>query len=595
MEIENLIDNYIDKKDWKVNANSEIFYHLQGLYKRITDEASEHYWLNKVFNSEERELHKNKDIHIHKCSSLSAYCVGWDLEDILLSGFTGVVGNVSSKPAKHFSAAQGQIVNFFYTLTNEAPDGACALSSFDTYLAPFIFYDKISRTEIRQSLQEFLFNMNVPTKAGGQVVFSNISLDLRIPIHLKDKPVIIGGKYMDRVYGDFQAEADMFNTILAELFVEGDGNGRAFSWPIPTYSIGKDFDWESPPIEAIGRMTAKYGVPYFANYVNSDMKPEDAVSMCCRLRLDKRELLKKGGGLFGANPLTGSIGYVSLNLPRIGIIAENNWNAYYKRLEYLIDVSHTVLQKRRIFIENLTEKGFYPYSKFYLRQVKERTGKFWSNHFNTIGIVGMHESLINMSSEGLDTEKGVELAKDIMNFINDKISKLQIESGILYNLEASPAEETVYSMALKDKELFGTKARYISDKNSDVFYTNSTALPVNAVGDLFEALDLQDELQSLYTGGTVFHIFLGEEIDSGMSAINLIRNITENYKMPYITITPTFSICPEHGYIKGQVERCHRCDSVTEIYSRVVGKIAPISRWNLGKRSEFKSRKLFSV
>jgi len=591
------INSYVGKKDWKINIDSSIDYHLQGMYKNIVNEISEKYWMNEVYTGEMRRLHDNKDFHIHKSSSISAYCVGWDLQDLLLVGFKGVAGNVECKPPKHFGVALGQLMNFLYTLTNEAPDGAVAVSSLDTYMAPFIRYDDLDFEKVKQALQSFVYNMNMPTKSGGQVVFSNITLDLKVPEDMKDQPVIIGGKLQKEKYGDYQEEMDMFNKALAEVYIEGDAKGRAFTFPIPTYNISKDFDWANKSYDGIWEMTAKYGIPYFANFVNSDMSPEDARSMCCRLRIDNRQLHKRGGGFFGANPLTGSIGYTTINLPRIGFLTKGNKEEFFKRLEYLMKVSRNALTLRRNLVEDFTEKGLYPYSKFYLRQVKEKTGKYWTNHFSTIGIIGMNEACLNFFDKDIASKEGQKFANEVLSFMNKKLLQYQEESDELYNLEASPAEGTSFSMAKKDKELYPeiivANEKEVKKCGADPYYTNSTQLPVNYTDDIFEALDLQDELQSKYTGGTVFHAFLGERLSGVEETKALIKKITSGYKLPYITLTPTFSVCQTHGYLSGEHFKCPVCKKDALVYSRVVGKIAPVQRWNSGKQSEFKDRKEF--
>lgn len=599
MDIASQVDGYLDRADWKVNENSEIDYTLQGLYKYISDEVSEKYWMNEVYTSEMRDLHENADFHIHKSSSLSSYCVGWDLQDLLLSGFQGVPGNVSSGPAKHFRSALGQLVNFMYTLTQETPDGAVAISAFDTYLAPFIRADKLEYDEVKQGIQEFIYNMNVPTKVGGQVVFSNITLDLECPEYMKTQPVIIGGRYQETTYGQYQPEMDMINKALTEVYTKGDRNGRAFTWPIPTYNITKGFDWDNKNLEGLWEMTAKYGIPYFSNFVNSDMNPEDARSMCCRLRIDNRELHKRGGALFGSNPLTGSIGYVTINMPRLGYNYKGDKKAYLARLGYLMDKASESLQMRRELIENMTEKGLYPYSKFYLRNVKEKSGKYWSNHFNTIGLVGMNESCINFLGKDITTPEGQAFTLEVMDFMNKKMVEYQVKTGVMYNLEASPAESTAYKLAKNDKrtypDIIVANEKDVIENDAEPYYTNSTQLPVEFTDDIFEALDLQDEIQTKYTGGTVFHGFLGERMSSGEEVKKLVKKVTENYKLPYFTITPTFSVCESHGYISGEHFECPTCGKEARVYSRVVGKIAPVQRWNLGKKAEFKDRNEFVV
>lgn len=592
------INTYINKKNWKTHADDQIDYHLQGLYKNITNEASEIYWMNEVFDDEMRGLHQAGDLKIHKVTAISPYCVGWDLYDLICVGFQGVSGNVTSAPPKHLASALGQLVNFMYTLTNETPDGAVAISSFDTLLAPFVKYDKLTYKEVEQNVQEFVYNMNVPTKSGGQVVFSNITLDLVCPSHLKNESVVIGGIPQKEKYGDFAKEMDMINSALTSVYTKGDARGRVFTWPIPTYNITKDFNWDNKNISGIWEMTAKYGVPYFANFINSDMSPDDARSMCCRLRIDNRELRKRGGGLFGSNPLTGSIGYLTINLPRLGYLYKGNKRQLYKRLNYLLKISHKILMKRREVCENFADKGLYPYSAFYLRNVKKKTGKYWINHFNTIGIIGMNECCLNYMNKDLHTEEGQNFAKEMLDFINGKLKEFQLKTGILYNLEASPAESTSYELALKDKKIYpdiivANEENY--QKGAEPYYTNSTHLSVKYTDDLFDALDHQDELQSRYTGGTVFHVFLGERINSGEQAKLLVRKIAENYKLPYFTITPTFSICDSHGYLRGGHFKCPECNEECKVYSRVVGKISPIQRWNPGKKEEFKDRKTYSV
>ncbi len=599
LDVGKQINSYVDRQDWKLNIDSSIDYHLQGLYKNIVNEVSERYWMNEVYTEEMRTLHENKDFHIHKSSSISAYCVGWDLQDLLLVGFRGVEGNVECTPPKHLSTALGQLANFLYTLTNEAPDGAVAISSFDTYMAPFIRKEKLSYKRVKQALQSFIYNMNMPMKSGGQVVFSNVTLDLKVPKPMREESVIIGGEPQDSKYGEYQEEMDMFNQALAEVYTEGDAKGRAFTFPIPTYNITGDFDWDNKAYDGIWEMTAKYGIPYFANFVNSDMSVEDARSMCCRLRIDNRQLHKRGGGFFGANPLTGSIGYTTINLPRIGYMYQGDKKGFYKRLRYLMDVSKQVLTLRRKLVEDLTERGMYPYSRFYLRSVKERSGSYWSNHFSTIGIIGMNEACINFLGKDIATEEGQVFANEVLDYINQVLIDYQEEGEELYNLEASPAEGASYSMAKRDKELYPNikvgNEKDLSDPNVRPYYTNSTHLPVGYTDDIFEALDLQDGLQSKYTGGTVFHAFLSERLNSGDEAKRMVQKITDNYTLPYVTLTPTFSICTEHGYISGEYFLCPECNRETLVYSRVVGKITPVQRWNAGKQSEFNDRREYSV
>lgn len=590
LDIENTVDQYIGKMDWRVNENSNMSYSLQGLNNHISTAVISKYWLNKIYPKEVAEAHINGDFHLHDLGVLGVYCCGWDLRDLLLNGFTGVEGKVASKPAKHFRSALGQIVNFFYTLQGEAA-GAQAFSNFDTYLAPFIYYDKLTYSDVKQALQEFVFNTNVPTRVGFQSPFTNITLDLVPPSTLKDEPVIVGGQIMDKTYKEFQREMDMFNMAFAEVMMEGDAKGRIFSFPIPTYNITKDFDWDSPVVDKIMEMTAKYGLPYFSNFVNSDMKPEDARSMCCRLRLDNRELRKRGGGLFGANPLTGSIGVVTINLPRIGYLSKSE-DEYFERLARLMDIAKTSLEIKREVLEDLTKKGLYPYSRFYLRDIYARYGEYWKNHFNTIGIVGMHESLLNFMGVGIDTKEGREFAIKVLDFMRERIRKYQEETGILYNLEATPAEGTSYRLARKDKQMFPD---IITSGKDEPFYTNSTQLPVDYTDDIFTALDHQEELQIRYTGGTVLHGFVGEKIDDIQVCKEIVKKIAYNYRIPYYTITPTFSVCPDHGYISGEHFSCPTCGRECEVYSRVVGYYRPVQCWNKGKQEEFKFRKEYKI
>lgn len=590
MDIEKMVDEYIGKLDWRVNENSNMSYSLQGLNNHIASTITANYWLNKIYPKEVRDAHVNGDLHIHDLSLLSVYCCGWDLKDLLISGFTGVEGKVQSRPPKHFRSALGQIVNFFYTLQGEAA-GAQAFSNFDTYLAPFIYYDKLSYKEVKQSLQEFIFNINVPTRVGFQTPFTNITMDLVVPDILADEPVIIGGKAMNRSYKEFQKEMDMLNMAFAEVMMEGDANGRIFTFPIPTYNITKDFDWESPVIDKIMEMTAKYGLPYFSNFVNSDLNPEDARSMCCRLRLDNRELRKRGGGLFGANPLTGSIGVVTINMPRIGYLS-NSKEEFFERLGKQMDIARKSLEIKRKVLENMTEMGLYPYSKFYLRDIKKRFGSYWQNHFNTIGLIGMNEALLNFMGCGITSEKGRNFAIEVLDFMRNRLEDYQIESNYLYNLEASPAEGASYRLAKKDKEFY----KDIITAGGDVpYYTNSTQLPVDFTDDIFTALDLQDELQTKYTGGTVFHGFIGESISDPKVCKELVKKIAYNYRLPYYTITPTFSICDNHGYISGEHFNCPQCGNECEVYSRVVGYYRPLQNWNEGKKKEFADRKEFVI
>lgn len=591
-----LMESYIKKADWKVNENSNMSYSLQGLNNYISSDITSEYWLNKIYPPNIRDAYYDGDIHIHDLSLLSVYCVGWDLQDLLREGFRGVTGKVESSAPKHFRSALGQIVNFFYTLQGEAA-GAQAMSSFDTLLAPFIREDNLSYKEVKQALQEFVFNINIPTRVGFQTPFTNITMDLNVPDTLKDSPVLIGGEYKEQTYGKFQKEMDMLNSAFAEVMMAGDAKGRVFTFPIPTYNITKDFDWSNPNLENIWKMTGKYGIPYFSNFVNSDMDPEDARSMCCRLRLDNRELRKRGGGLFGANPLTGSIGVVTVNLPRIGYFAKDE-SEFFEKLDKFVQFSADSLQIKRKVLEQFTEKNLYPYSKFYLRQVKEKTGVYWSNHFSTIGILGMNEACINFLGEDIATKAGNAFAIKVMDHLRQTISKLQETTNEIFNLEATPAEGTTYRFAKIDKKKYpdiicANEEDYQQGK--EPFYTNSTHLPINYTDDIFEALELQDNLQTKYTGGTVQHLFLGEEVKDTNVVKNVINKVSKTYRLPYFTLTPTFSVCPSHGYIAGEHAQCEQCNSQTEVYSRVVGYLRPVGQWNLGKQTEFCMRKEYKI
>lgn len=586
-----LVDDYLEELDWRVKENSNMSYSLQGLSNHISSAIQANFWLERIYTKEIKDAHNNADLHIHDLGLLSVYCCGWDLKDLLLKGFTGVPGKIACSPAKHFRSALGQAVNFFYTLQGEAA-GAQAFSSFDTYLAPFIRYDKLSYYEVKQAMQEFIFNMNIPTRVGFQTPFTNITLDLRPSGTLAEEAVIIGGVYMNEKYKDFQFEIDMFNKAFAEVMMEGDSDGRIFTFPIPTYNITKDFDWDNPNYVPIWEMTAKYGVPYFSNFVNSDMNPDDVRSMCCRLRIDNRELIKRGGGLFGSNPLTGSIGVVTINLPKIGYTS-NNKREFFKKLNALMIIAKKSLITKREVLEELTEKGLYPYSKFYLHDIHTRFGKYWKNHFNTIGINGMNEALQNLIGKDINSQEGLELSIEIMDFMRDKIQKYQDETGEIFNLEATPAEGTAYRFAKHDKKEFGDIIT--ANESGEPFYTNSTHLPVQATDDPFEALEHQDNLQTKYTGGTVLHLFLGERISDYNVVKTLVKKVASNYKLPYFSITPTFSICPVHGYLAGENHSCPQDGMKCEVYSRIVGYLRPVQQWNKGKVEEFKQRVVYKA
>ena len=590
-----LVEQYLNKSDWQVRENSNMSYSLQGLNNYISSEISKNYWLNKIYPENIRMAHTNGDFHIHDLNILSVYCVGWDLFDLLMKGFTGVEGKISSKPPKHFRSALGQVVNFFYTLQGEAA-GAQAFSNFDTLLSPFIRYDNLTYKEVKQALQEFLFNINVPTRVGFQTPFTNITLDLKVPSHYAKQAIIIGGKPQQETYQEFQKEMNVFNKAFLEVMSEGDAGGRVFTFPIPTYNITKDFDWDSDTNKLLWEVTGKYGLPYFSNFINSDMKPEDARSMCCRLRIDNRQLEKRGGGLFGANPLTGSIGVVTINLPRIGHI-EKNKKDFLKKLGELMILAKNSLEIKRKVLEKFTDSNLYPYTKYYLRNIKNHYGNYWKNHFSTIGLVGMNEAVQNLYGKDITLPQGQKFAKDTLDFMREILATFQVETGNNYNLEATPAEGTSFRLALSDQKKY-ENAIFANGKGKEVknpFYTNSTHLPVNFTDDIFEALELQDDLQTKYTGGTVVHFFLGERIEDGMSIKNLVKKICESYRLPYFTLTPTFSVCPNHGYISGEVPVCDKCHSTCEIYSRIVGYLRPVNQWNDGKRAEFDIRKTYKI
>jgi anaerobic ribonucleoside-triphosphate reductase len=588
-----LVDQYLNKTDWRVNENSNMAFSLQGLNNYVSSEVSKVYWLNEIYSPEIREAHIQGDFHIHDLNILSVYCVGWDLYDLLAEGFRGVWGKIESKPARHLRSALGQIVNFFYTLQGEAA-GAQAFSNLDTLLAPFIRFDGLGYKGIKQALQEFIFNINVPTRVGFQTPFTNVTLDLTIPDYYADQCVIIGGVPQETTYGEFQKEMDLFNRAFLEVMAEGDAGGRVFTFPIPTYNIIKEFEWENPILDNLWEMTAKYGVPYFSNFVNSDMDPEDARSMCCRLRIDNRELEKRGGGLFGSNPLTGSIGVVTLNMPRIGYLSSTE-EEFCRRLKGLMILAKESLEAKRKVLERFTDGGLYPYTRYYLRNVKERFGEYWKNHFSTIGLVGMNEACRNFLGKTIGDTEGRELTLRILDFMREQLLDFQGETGNNYNLEATPAEGTSYSLARIDKERYPDIVVAGNGDREKSFYTNSTHLPVNFTDDVFEALDLQDSIQQKYTGGTVLHIYVGERITNPGSIRSLIQKICNNYHIPYFTFSPTFSVCPTHGYLHGELDICPKCGEECEVYSRIVGYLRPLKQWNRGKQEEFKMRKMFKV
>jgi len=589
-----LIENYLERLDWKVQENSNMSYSLQGLNNYISSEVSKTYWLNKIYTQEVRRAHQNGDLHIHDLGLLSVYCVGWDLQDLLRTGFKGAPGKAESSPSKHFRSALGQVVNFFYTLQGEAA-GAQAFSSFDTLLAPFIRYDKLSGREVKQALQEFVFNLNVATRVGFQTPFTNLTMDLQPPKTLRDQPVIIGGKPQEELYSDFQEEMNLLNQAFLEVMSEGDAKGRVFTFPIPTYNITPEFDWEAPGLERLWEVTAKYGLPYFSNFVNSDLSPDDARSMCCRLRLDTRHLEKRGGGLFGANPLTGSIGVVTINLAAIGFQAESEED-FFQRLDGLMEIARTSLETKRKVLEQFTAKGLYPYTSFYLRDVKKRFNTFWENHFSTIGLIGGNEACLNLLGYDIGSESGRDFAGRVLDHMRDTLARFQEETGNHYNLEATPAEGTGFRLASLDAKRFpDMQSTLTCPDDGTPIYANSTQLPVNYTDDIFEVLALQDELQTKYTGGTVLHAFMGEAAADPTAVRSFVKTVCSNFRLPYFTVTPSFAICPSHGYLRGEVDMCPTCNEKTEVYSRVVGYMRPVDQWNKGKQAEFAARSHYRV
>ncbi len=585
-----LVDRYLDKLDWQVYENANMTYSLQGLNRHVISEIAKKYWLNKIYPKEIREATIDGDFHIHDLDTIACYCMGWDLYDLVMKGFGGVPTKTESRPPKHFRTALGQLVNFFYTLQGESA-GANAVSNFDTLLAPFIRYDNLNYLQVKQAMQEFLFNCSVPTRVGFQTPFLNVTLDLNPPKFFASQPVIIGGKIQKETYGEFQEEMDIFNRAFAEMMMEGDAKGRPFTFPIPTYNITKEFNWDNPVLKNVWEMTAKYGIPYFSNFISSDMSPDDARSMCCRLRLDNRELYKRGGGLFGSSPMTGSIGVVTINMPRIGYLSKTKKD-FFERLERLMGIAKNSLDIKRKSLEDFINKGLYPYSKHYLSTVKAMRNQYFGNHFSTIGLNGMNEAMLNFIGKDIGSRQGKKFAIEVMDFMRKKLVEYQEKEDILYNLEATPAEGTAYRLAKRDKEKYPD---IITAGDKEPYYTNSSHLPVGYTDDLFEAFKLQDDLQKKYSGGTVLHAFFGEKISDPESVKQLVKKICENFELPYFTFTPTFSICPEHGYLSGEHFYCPKCTikQPCEVYSRIVGYIRPVQQWNVGKKEEYKDRKVY--
>ncbi|MDL2235223.1 ribonucleoside triphosphate reductase [Christensenellaceae bacterium OttesenSCG-928-L17] len=580
-----MFSNYLRDDDWKIKENANAQKSINGMNNYIRETFTKQYWLHEVYPDEIRNAHVSGDLHLHDLGFFGPYCAGWDLQQLLRNGFGGVPGKVESKPAKHLRAFLGQVVNSTFTTQGETA-GAQAWSSIDTYCAPFIHYDKLDYKTVKQALQEFIFNLNVPTRVGFQCPFSNLTLDIIVPRTLKDTHVIVGGEAREETYGDFQAEMDMFNTAFFDVMMEGDKKGRVFTFPIPTINVTREFDWDSPVVNKIMEATCKYGIPYFSNYVSSDLSPEDALSMCCRLRLNTKELRKRGGGLFGSNPLTGSIGVVTINLPRIAYLSKSK-SEFKSRLWRQMYIARNSLEIKRKTIEEQTHNGMYPYSANYLQDVYERTGYYWYNHFNTIGMVGMNEACLNFLQKDITTPEGQEFSNEILEYMREVIQNIQEETGNVYNLEATPAEGTSYRLAMLDKERY---PEIMTAGQNVPYYTNSAQLPVGYTDDIFETLDLQDELQCKFTGGTVLHLYLGEQIKDVEVAKGLLKKAFYNYKMPYLSLTPTFSVCPEHGYLNGEQFNCPTCGRDAEVWSRVVGYLRPVQNYHKGKREEYSER-----
>lgn len=582
LDYKEVVDSYVRVEDWRVKENSTVTYSVGGLILSNSGAVTANYWLSEIYDEEIANAHRNADIHIHDLSMLTGYCAGWSLKQLIREGLGGITGKITSAPAKHLSVLCSQMVNFLGIMQNEWA-GAQAFSSFDTYLAPFVKADSLSYQEVKKCIEAFIYGVNTPSRWGTQAPFSNITLDWTVPNDLANLPAVVGGVEMDYTYGDCKVEMDMVNKAFIETMIEGDANGRGFQYPIPTYSITRDFDWsDTENNRLLFEMTAKYGTPYFSNYINSDMEPSDVRSMCCRLRLDLRELRKKTGGFFGSGESTGSVGVVTINLPRIAYLASDETD-FYRRLDRLMDISARSLKIKRNVISRLLEEGLYPYTKRYL-------GSF-DNHFSTIGLIGMNEAGLNARwiRADLSHKETQQFAKDVLNHMRERLSDYQEQYGDLYNLEATPAESTTYRLAKHDKEKWSDiiTAGYEGDKP---YYTNSSHLPVDYTTDIFDALDIQDELQTLYTSGTVFHAFLGEKLPGWKAAAELVRTIAENYRLPYYTMSPTYSICSEHGYLNGEQKVCPKCGKVTEVYSRITGYYRPVQNWNDGKLQEYQNR-----
>jgi len=587
LDYKELVNSYVHITDWRVKENSTVTYSVGGLILSNSGAITANYWLSEIYDEEVANAHRNADIHLHDLSMLTGYCAGWSLRQLIKEGLGGIPGKITSSPPSHLSTLCNQMVNFLGIMQNEWA-GAQAFSSFDTYLAPFVKIDDLSYKEVKQCVQSFVYGVNTPSRWGTQAPFSNVTLDWTVPSDLAEMPCIVGGKEMDFCYKDCKKEMDMVNKAFIEIMIEGDANGRGFQYPIPTYSITKDFDWsETENNKLLFEMTAKYGTPYFSNYINSDMEPSDVRSMCCRLRLDLRELRKKSGGFFGSGESTGSIGVVTINLPRIAYLSPDE-ESFYRRLDHMMDVSARSLDTKRTIITRLLNEGLYPYSRHYL-------GSF-DNHFSTIGIIGMNEATLNAKwiGKNLGEPESQQFAKDVLNHMREKLSDYQEQYNALFNLEATPAESTTYRLAKHDVQQYPDIIT-ASENGDTPYYTNSSHLPVGYTDDIFEALSVQDELQTLYTSGTVFHAFLGEKLPDWKSAANLVLKIAQNYRLPYYTISPTYSVCKNHGYLAGEVHTCPDCGETTEVYSRITGYYRPVQNWNEGKSKEFKDRKLYDI
>ncbi|MBD3244218.1 MAG: ribonucleoside triphosphate reductase [Chitinivibrionales bacterium] len=580
LDIKNTMDGYLSQEDWRVHENANVNYSLGGLILHNSGTVTANYWLENIYPHEISEAYRNGDMHIHDLSMFSGYCAGWSLRQLIAEGLGGVRNKISSRPPRHLATLVHQMVNFLGVLQNEWA-GAQAFSSFDTFLAPFVRVDNLSYEEVRQAVQSFVFGVNTPSRWGSQAPFTNITLDWVVPEDLREQPAIVGGEPLDTPYGDFQKEMDVINRAFLEVIMEGDSDGRGFAYPIPTYNITRDFNWDSENAELLFKITGKYGTPYFQNFVNSDLNPGDVRSMCCRLQLDKRELRKRGGGLFGADEFTGSIGVVTINLPRIGYLSSSR-DQFFSQLDHYMKLAKESLEIKRKVITRLMDQGLFPYTQRYLRH--------WNNHFSTIGLIGMNETTLNFMGKDLTHPEAREFATEVLTHMRERLVQFQEETGHLYNLEATPGESTSYRLAKSDRKKF---AHMLIPGGDNPYYTNSSQLPVNATDDIFEALEMQNDLQRLYTGGTVFHAFLGEAIEDAEACKKLVRSVAYSSHLPYFTVSPTFSVCHQHGYLTGEQFACPNCGEETEVYSRIVGYYRPVQNWNLGKRSEYNERKTF--